>query len=34
MTAARSAERFAGTEAAEGMAAYLGKRRPSWAPPA
>jgi methylglutaconyl-CoA hydratase len=34
VTAARSAERFAGPEAAEGMAAYLGKRRPSWAPPA
>jgi methylglutaconyl-CoA hydratase len=28
-----SAERFASPEAAEGMAAYLGKRRPSWAPP-
>jgi methylglutaconyl-CoA hydratase len=30
--AARSAEVFAGPEAAEGMAAFLEKRRPSWAP--
>jgi methylglutaconyl-CoA hydratase len=33
VTAARSAARFAAPEAAEGMAAYLAKRRPSWAPP-
>lgn len=31
-TAARSAELFGGAEAAEGMAAFLEKRRPSWAP--
>ena len=30
--AARSAELFAGPEAAEGMAAFLEKRRPSWDP--
>lgn len=31
-TAARSAELFGSAEAAEGMAAFLEKRRPSWAP--
>ena len=31
-TAARSAELFGSAEAAEGMAAFLDKRRPSWAP--
>jgi len=30
VAAARSAELFAGTEAAEGMAAFLEKRRPAW----
>jgi methylglutaconyl-CoA hydratase len=30
--AARSADLFAGSEAAEGMAAFLEKRRPSWDP--
>jgi methylglutaconyl-CoA hydratase len=30
VAAARSAELFAGAEAAEGMAAFLEKRRPSW----
>ena len=30
--AARSAELFASDEAAEGMAAYLDRRRPDWAP--
>jgi enoyl-CoA hydratase/carnithine racemase len=30
-TAALSAELFAGEEAAEGMAAFLKRRRPSWA---
>lgn len=33
VTAARSAAVFAGDEAAEGMAAFLSKRPPSWAPP-
>jgi len=32
-TAERSARLFAGEEAAEGMAAFLAKRRPAWAPP-
>ena len=31
--ASLSADLFAGPEAAEGMAAYLEKRRPAWAPP-
>jgi enoyl-CoA hydratase/carnithine racemase len=30
VAAARSAELFAGDEAAEGMAAFLDKRRPAW----
>jgi methylglutaconyl-CoA hydratase len=33
-TAAQSAALFASEEAAEGMAAFLSKRSPSWAPPA
>jgi methylglutaconyl-CoA hydratase len=32
VTAARSAEQFGSDEAAEGMAAFLSKRAPSWAP--
>jgi methylglutaconyl-CoA hydratase len=32
VTAARSAELFGSDEAAEGMAAFLDKRPPSWAP--
>jgi methylglutaconyl-CoA hydratase len=32
ITAARSAALFSSDEAAEGMAAFLEKRRPSWAP--